>query len=106
MAPELLTLRDLRVQTLKERREGRLTKIPNTFYKQVKNLENQIREVIEGAAEPVTALGTSPSHSRASAVLLDAWRGVARRERDAMESLDLATLAARVEANAEAMYYI
>jgi hypothetical protein len=39
-------------------------------------------------------------------VLLDAWRGVARRERDAMESLDLATLAARVEANAEAMYYI
>ena len=41
MAPELLTLRDLRVQTLKERREGRLTKIPNSFYEQIKNLEKQ-----------------------------------------------------------------
>tara|TARA_B100001142_G_scaffold68203_1_gene68066 strand:- start:2622 stop:3302 length:681 start_codon:yes stop_codon:yes gene_type:complete len=64
MAPELLTLRDLRVQTLKERREGRLTKIPNTFYKQVKNLENQIREVIEGSKGNVKRLEKSNSDMR------------------------------------------
>ena len=64
MAPELLTLRDLRVQTLKERREGRLTKIPNTFYKQIKNLENQIREVIEGSKGNVKRLEKSNSDMR------------------------------------------
>ena len=64
MAPELLTLRDLRVQTLKERREGRLTKIPNTFYKQIKNLENQIREVIEGSKDNVKRLEKSNSDMR------------------------------------------
>ena len=64
MAPELLTLRDLRVQTLKERREGRLTKIPNTFYKQVKNLENQIREVIESSKGNVKRLEKSNSDMR------------------------------------------
>ena len=47
MVAELLTLRDLRVQTLKERREGRLTKISTTFYDQIIKLENKIREVIE-----------------------------------------------------------
>tara|TARA_B100001094_G_scaffold270040_1_gene274664 strand:+ start:298 stop:978 length:681 start_codon:yes stop_codon:yes gene_type:complete len=64
MAPELLTLRDLRVQTLKERREGRLTKIPNTFYKQIKNLENQIREVIESSKGNVKRLEKSNSDMR------------------------------------------
>ena len=59
MAPELLTLRDLRVQTLKERREGRLTKIPNSFYKQIRNLENQIRKVIDTSKGDVKRLEKS-----------------------------------------------
>ena len=42
-----MTLRDLRVQTFKERKEGRLTKLPATFYKRLKVLEIQIREIIE-----------------------------------------------------------
>ena len=42
-----MTLRDLRVQTFKERREGRLTKLPTSFYNRMKKLENQIRQVIE-----------------------------------------------------------
>lgn len=64
MAPELLTLRDLRVQTLKERKEGRLTKIPNSFYKQIINLENQIREVIESSKGNVKRLEKSNSDMR------------------------------------------
>lgn len=64
MAPELLTLRDLRVQTLKERKEGRLTKIPNSFYKQIINLENQIREVIESSNGNVKRLEKSNSDMR------------------------------------------
>jgi hypothetical protein len=31
MDDNLMTLRDLRVQTFKERREGRLTKLPSSF---------------------------------------------------------------------------
>jgi len=42
-----MTLRDLRVQTFKERREGRLTKLPSAFYNRMGKLEKQIREVIE-----------------------------------------------------------
>ena len=42
-----MTLRDLRVQTFKERKEGRLTKLPATFYKRLKILEIQIREIID-----------------------------------------------------------
>ena len=64
MAAELLTLRDLRVQTLKERREGRLTKIPNSFYEQVKNLEKQIRNVIENSKGNVKRLEKSNSDMR------------------------------------------
>ena len=64
MAPELLTLRDLRVQTLKERREGRLTKIPNSFYKQIRNLENQIRKVIDTSKGDVKRLEKSNSDMR------------------------------------------
>jgi len=41
-----MTLRDLRVQTFKERKEGRLTKLPATFYRRLKILEIQIREII------------------------------------------------------------
>ena len=42
-----MTLRDLRVQTFKERKEGRLTKLPATFYKRLKILEIQILDIIE-----------------------------------------------------------
>ena len=42
-----MTLRDLRVQTFKERKEGRLTRLPATFYRRLRILEIQIREIIE-----------------------------------------------------------
>ena len=64
MATELLTLRDLRVQTLKERKEGRLTKIPNSFFNQIKKLENQIRNVIEQSKGNVKRLEKSNSDMR------------------------------------------
>ena len=64
MVTELLTLRDLRVQTLKERKEGRLTKIPNSFFNQIKNLENQIRKVIEQSKDNVKRLEKSNSDMR------------------------------------------
>ena len=46
MPQDLMTLRDLRVQTFKERKEGKLTKLPSDFYTRTKNLEGQIKEVI------------------------------------------------------------
>tara|TARA_Y100000758_G_scaffold119587_1_gene84188 strand:+ start:197 stop:826 length:630 start_codon:yes stop_codon:yes gene_type:complete len=49
MSIDLMTLRDLRVQTFKERKEGRLTKLPLRFYERLKNLERQIRKIIEEA---------------------------------------------------------
>ena len=64
MVAELLTLRDLRVQTLKERKEGRLTKMPTTFYDQIKNLENQIKNVIENSKDNVKRLEKSNSDMR------------------------------------------
>ena len=64
MVAELLTLRDLRVQTLKERKEGRLTKMPASFYEQVKNLENQIKKVIENSKDNVKRLEKSNSDMR------------------------------------------
>ena len=64
MVAQLLTLRDLRVQTLKERKEGRLTKIPNSFFNQIKNLENQIRNVIEQSKDNVKRLEKSNSDMR------------------------------------------
>ena len=64
MVTELLTLRDLRVQTLKERKEGRLTKIPNNFFKLIKNLENQIRNVIDQSKDNVKRLEKSNSDMR------------------------------------------
>ena len=64
MVTELLTLRDLRVQTLKERKEGRLTKIPNSFFNQIKNLESQIRNVIEQSKDNVKRLEKSNSDMR------------------------------------------
>ena len=51
MVDDLMTLRDLRVQTFKERREGRLTKLSLSFYNRMKKLESQIRQVIEEAKD-------------------------------------------------------
>tara|TARA_B100001250_G_scaffold5435_1_gene4560 strand:+ start:2832 stop:3485 length:654 start_codon:yes stop_codon:yes gene_type:complete len=64
MVAELLTLRDLRVQTLKERKEGRLTKMPTSFYDQVINLENQIKKVIDNSKDNVKRLEKSNSDMR------------------------------------------
>lgn len=53
MPQDLMTLRDLRVQTFKERKEGKLTKLPSDFYTRTKNLEGQIKEVIsKSKSEP------------------------------------------------------
>ena len=51
-----MTLRDLRVQTFKERKEGRLTKLPATFYRRLKILEIQIREIIEESKDDAQRL--------------------------------------------------
>ena len=64
MATNLLTLRDLRVQTLKERKEGRLTSIPASFYNQIKKLENQIRETIKKSNDSPKRLEKSNSDMR------------------------------------------
>ena len=64
MVAELLTLRDLRVQTLKERKEGKLTKIPTRFYEQISNLESQIRKIIENSKDNVKRLEKSNSDMR------------------------------------------
>ena len=64
MVAELLTLRDLRVQTLKERKEGKLTKIPTRFYEQISNLESQIRKIIENSKGNVKRLEKSNSDMR------------------------------------------
>ncbi len=54
MSQDLMTLRDLRVQTFKERKEGKLTKLPSDFYARVKHLEGQIKEMISKSKnEPV-----------------------------------------------------
>jgi len=49
MPTDLMTLRDLRVQTFKERKEGKLTPLPADFYVRANQLEKQIREVITNA---------------------------------------------------------
>jgi len=61
MPDTLMTLRDLRVQTLKERREGRLTKLSKKFYIRLKQLEASIRQFI------VESKDNSPKLSKANA---------------------------------------
>ena len=51
MVKDLMTLRDLRVQTFKERIEGDLTLLPADFYHRTQALENKIRDVIENSKE-------------------------------------------------------
>ena len=64
MATNLLTLRDLRVQTLKERKEGRLTKISKNFYNQINHLEGQIRDIIKKSKGDTKRLEKSNSDMR------------------------------------------
>ena len=61
MSDALMTLRDLRVQTFKERREGRLTKLPKNFYNRLNQLEANIREFIDESKN------NSPKLSKANA---------------------------------------
>ena len=51
-----MTLRDLRVQTLKERKAGRLTLLSKDFYTHMNRLESQIREFIGGTKSETTKL--------------------------------------------------
>ena len=46
-----MTLRDLRVQTFKERKDGRLTKLPIRFYNELEILEGQIRKILEDSKD-------------------------------------------------------
>ena len=64
MSADLMTLRDLRVQTLKERREGRLTKLPPNFYNRLKKLEINIRNFIEEAKDNPQKLGKANNDVR------------------------------------------
>ena len=51
MTSDLMTLRDLRVQTFKERKKGRLTRLSNNFYVRLGNLEEQIKKMIRETKE-------------------------------------------------------
>ena len=64
MSDDLMTLRDLRVQTFKERREGRLTKLPDNFYRRINFLEANIRKFIETSDNNSQKLGKANSDIR------------------------------------------
>ncbi len=64
MSADLMTLRDLRVQTLKERREGRLTRLPSNFYNRLNKLEKNIRKFIEESKENPQKLGKANNDVR------------------------------------------
>ena len=64
MSADLMTLRDLRVQTLKERREGRLTRLPSNFYNRLNKLEINIRKFIEESKENPQKLGKANNDVR------------------------------------------
>ena len=64
MSADLMTLRDLRVQTLKERREGRLTKLPSNFYNRLNKLEINIRKFIDESKENPQKLGKANNDVR------------------------------------------
>ena len=51
MSPDELTLRDLRVQVLAERRDGRLVKLPAHFHKRVAQLEQGLEQARAAARE-------------------------------------------------------
>ena len=64
MSADLMTLRDLRVQTLKERREGRLTRLPSNFYNRLNKLEINIRKFIDESKENPQKLGKANNDVR------------------------------------------
>jgi hypothetical protein len=64
MPDTLMTLRDLRVQTFKERREGRLTKLSNNFYSKLKYLEVNIRKFIDESKDKSQKLGKANADIR------------------------------------------
>ena len=64
MSDDLMTLRDLRVQTFKERREGRLTKLPDNFYRRINFLEANIRKFIETSDNNSQKLGKANADIR------------------------------------------
>ena len=64
MPQDLMTLRDLRVQTFKERREGRLTKLPDNFYRRINFLEANIRKFIETSDNNSQKLGKANADIR------------------------------------------
>ena len=64
MSDTLMTLRDLRVQTFKERREGRLTKLPKNFYNRLKQLEANIRVFIDESKDNSQKLGKANADIR------------------------------------------
>ena len=64
MPETLMTLRDLRVQTFKERREGRLTKLPKNFYNRLKQLEANIRVFIDESKDNSQKLGKANADIR------------------------------------------
>tara|TARA_B110001454_G_scaffold130944_1_gene121989 strand:+ start:163 stop:843 length:681 start_codon:yes stop_codon:yes gene_type:complete len=64
MSDTLMTLRDLRVQTFKERREGRLTKLSNNFYSKLKYLEVNIRKFIDESKDKSQKLGKANADIR------------------------------------------
>ena len=47
MAKKELTLRELKVQTISERREGRLVELPEKFFEKLHNLEKMLFELLE-----------------------------------------------------------
>ena len=51
MSPDELTLRDLRVQALAERRDGRLVKLPAHFHERLARLEHGLEEARDAARE-------------------------------------------------------
>ena len=64
MSDTLMTLRDLRVQTFKERREGRLTKLSENFYTKLKHLEANIRQFIDESKDNSQKLGKANADIR------------------------------------------
>ncbi len=51
MSPDELTLRDLRVQVLAERRDGRLVKLPAHFHERLARLEQGLEQARDAARE-------------------------------------------------------
>ena len=49
VAENLMTLKELRVQALKERKEGRLSRLPQNFTNRITKMEGQIKETLQNS---------------------------------------------------------